>query len=129
MKLPYLPVRGILKPVVEVVILGPRKASVHALIDSGADFCIFDDRVTEYVGVEFEPQLHRNATGIGGTLRARGAWVDLMVARRRLRMPIFFAPNLPINLLGRDDFFRIFHVCFDERAHELELRFRRAQPR
>ena len=57
---------------------------------------------------------------------ANGAWLDVVVAKRRLRVPTFFAPNLPINLLGRDNFFHHFRVGFDELNHELELRFRRS---
>lgn len=51
--------------------------------------------------------------------------MDVAIARRRLRLQMFFAPNLPINLLGRDNFFHYSRVGFDELNHELELRFRR----
>ena len=125
MKLPYLPLRGILKPVVEVSILGPRPARIRALVDSGADFSIFDSRVAAYTGIVLDPQLQRSATGIGGTITASGAWIDAVVARRYLHLLVYFTPNMPVNLLGRDNFFHYFRIGFDEVNGEIELRYRR----
>ncbi|MBI4771933.1 MAG: retropepsin-like domain-containing protein [Chloroflexi bacterium] len=125
MRLPYLPLRGILKPIVEVNVLGPRPAIVRSLVDSGADFSLFDASVATYAGIVLDSQLQRTATGIGGRITAGGAWVDAIVAGRRLRLLIYFAPDIPVNLLGRDNFFHYSHICFDERKHELDLRYRR----
>ena len=126
MKLPYLPLWQTLKPLVPVSILGARPLTIRALVDSGADFSIFDLSVANYIGVRFDPQLQRQFAGIGGMIVANGAWLEAIVAKRHLRLLAFFAPNLPINLLGRDNFFHYFRVCFDELNHEFELRFRRS---
>lgn len=128
MRLPYLPLRGILKPVVEVNVLGPKPAIIRALVDSGADFSIFDASVAAYAGIEFDSQPRRTFTGVGGAIVADGASIDVEIARRRLRLSVYFAPNMPANLLGRDNFLHYFHVCFDELNRELELRYRRKRP-
>jgi len=83
MKLPYLPVPIVLKPVVEVTVLGARPVVTRALVDSGADISIFDTSVAAYTGTAFDPQLQRRVSGVGGTIAADGAWVDVMVAKRR----------------------------------------------
>ncbi len=125
MRLRYLPLRGILKPIVGVTVLGARAANARALVDSGADFSLFDATIAAYAGIEFDPRLRHRVSGIGGTITVDGAWVDTIVTKRRLRLLMFFAPNLPVNLLGRDNFFHFFRVGFDELNHELELRYRR----
>jgi len=46
---------SILRPIVPVgIYVGNNKIRYEALIDSGADFCIFDGEIGEYLGLEIE---------------------------------------------------------------------------
>ncbi|HEY4687809.1 MAG TPA: retropepsin-like aspartic protease [Anaerolineae bacterium] len=128
MRLPYLPVGGALKPLVQVTLISQRPLITRALVDSGADFSIFDLSILAYLGTPLDPGLQRRVTGIGGTITAHGTWIDAIIGRHRLHLLMFFAPNLPMNLLGRDNFFHYFRVSFDEVRHEVDLRYRRQRP-
>lgn len=66
---------------------------------------------------------------VGGSIQAYAGEMTVELARRKITLRSLFAPDFSPNLLGRDNFFRVFHVCFDELNHEIELRYRRKQRR
>ena len=127
MKPAYLPhYGGVLKPFVEIVILGQHLFPTRALVDSGADYCLFDLALAQAAGVAVDLNSPRSLRGLGGSLQAYPSVMTVEVARRRVTLRSLFAPSFSPNLLGRDNFFHYFRVGFDELSHELELRFRRS---
>ena len=129
MKLAYLPhYGGVLKPFVEVVILGQRPFPTRALVDSGADYCLFDLSLAQAAGIAVDLTSPRPLRGLGGSIQAYPGELTIEVARRRVLLRSLFAQDFSPNLLGRDNFFHHFRVCFDELNHELELRYRRKRP-
>jgi hypothetical protein len=100
MKFPYLPLGPTLKPLIPITLLGGQALATRAPVDSGADTSLFDLSIAEYLGLDFEPALKRQIASVGGVITAEFGWVNVIVARRRLRLKVYFAPNVQINLLG-----------------------------
>lgn len=95
-----------------------------AIIDSGADATCIPLPIAQALGVAYDPGVVLQGGGAGGvhnffkasddvTLQcAEGAFT---IARPSIN------PQLAFILLGRADFFRIFHCQFDERARIFTL--------
>src|SRR3972149_11721517 len=99
MKFPYvkipLPNRSdyfgssIIKPIIPVKIsFNGREVIYSALIDSGADFCIFDAQIGEYLGVDTK---HGIKIGFGGIQERGGAIARLSDALLFIGGPHFKA--------------------------------------
>ena len=131
MRVPYRYERGrILRPMLDVDVLSAsgQVFSADALVDSGADTCLFDMSIAREATATLYPQLARRISGVSGRIDSIPGLLTIRILGHKLQLRTQFAENVEPNLLGRDDFFRYFHVCFDERASELELRFRRTSP-
>lgn len=122
MRLSYLKFGGSLMPVVDIaVVYRKRRLATRALIDSGADVCVFDLELATHLGVRLNRLASKTVGGIGGEIVAHPGNVTIVLGDQVIPLRIYFAPNLPVNLLGRSDFFHHFLVLFDERHHQLEL--------
>src|SRR5712691_6862109 len=59
---------GILRPVIPIEITHKeRSIKYEALVDSGADLCIFDSQIGELLGINIENGQTREVAGITGT--------------------------------------------------------------
>ena len=126
MRLHYLPVGGTLKPALDIVAThAGQRLSIRAIVDSGADFCVFDLEIATELNIAIDRSAGVNVRGIGGQIVVYPGQLDIELRGRNLPLRVFFAPNLPMNLLGRDNFFHYFVVQFDEINHELKLLTRR----
>ncbi len=141
MKFPYLklslPQRSeyfglsILKPIIPIKIsVGGNELRYAALIDSGADFCIFDAEIGEYLGLniklgkreEFggiqertgaEAFLHNTTINIGGWDYKTIVGFSYDIAKRGF------------GILGQKGFFDNFIVKFDLLKEKIELKERK----
>lgn len=137
MKFPYikfpLPSRSsyfgisLLKPIILVEITySKREVRYSALIDSGADFCIFDAEIGEYLGIEIESGIK---TGFGGIQERGGAVahlhkVTLSVGGNEFDTNVGFSHDIAkhgYGILGQKGFFDLFIVKFDYRNADVEL--------
>jgi len=137
MKFPYLKLyldersdffgTHILKPIIPLKIKAPGKEVRYgALIDSGADFCIFDAEIGEYLGFDIrsgkrlpfggiqdrtgaEAFLHEAVINIGGWDYKTALGFSYDIAKHGF------------GILGQKGFFDIFAVKFDYRKEEIEL--------
>ena len=126
MRFRYLPIGGSLKPALDVVaICGDQRLATRAIVDSGADFSVFDIQIADHLGIPIDRSAGLTVRGVGGQAVVYPGHLDIELRRHQLNLNVFFATNLPINLLGRDDFFHHFVVQFDEIKHELQLIARR----
>lgn len=128
MRIPYRIERArIPRPMVDVDIVGQSGGviSTDALVDSGSDFSLFDMTYARMAGATLYPQLAEHITGVSGGMDAVPGALTVRILGHRFRLRAHFAENIEPNLLGRGNFFRVFHVCFDERNQEIELRYRR----
>ena len=98
---------------------------MRAIVDSGGDFCVFDLEIAAQLNIAIDRSAGVNVRGIGGQIIVYPGQLDIELRGRILPLRAFFAPNLPMNLLGRDNFFHHFIVQFDEINHELKLLTRR----
>ncbi|MBI3762676.1 MAG: hypothetical protein HY260_12570 [Chloroflexi bacterium] len=117
------------RPIVEVDLFtdSGKIIETEALVDSGADTCLFDLSYARESETTIYPQLARRVSGISGRMDVIPGVMSVRILGRRFLLRTHFVEGLEQNLLGRDNFFRVFHVCFDEPNHELELRYRRGQ--
>lgn len=130
MKFPYLAYRGFLRPIIPVTICyNDQKLSTVALVDSGADISLFDVSLAQALEINFSNVAPKMIGGLGGLIEAFPATVQLRLQRHQLELSCLFAANVRLNLLGRQDFFRYFRVCFSEAHQFLELIRRRPKQR
>jgi len=141
MKFPYLklslPQRSeffestILKPII------PLKISVEgeelryaALIDSGADFCIFDAEIGEYLGLDIKSGKREEFGGIQerGGAEAFLHNITINIGGWNYKTVVGFSYDIAkhgFGILGQKGFFDIFVVKFDLLKEEIELKKRK----
>lgn len=141
MKFPYLkfslpkpsPYFGhsILKPVIPIEITVRRqKVRYAALIDSGADFCIFDGEIGEYLGLN----VREGPKEVFGGIQERGGAkaflheVIINIGGWDHKTIVGFSYDIAkhgFGILGQKGFFDIFTVKFDLQEEKVELKERR----
>ena len=100
----------------------------EVLVDSGADFCIFDAQIGEILGVEIEKGEKFNVAGITGKLEPYYVHsVNIKVGGWDYKIKVGFMPNMgsfSYGVVGQKGFFDTFVVKFDLLKAEIELRQR-----
>lgn len=122
--------RHILKPVIPVRLLyNNNSIDYSALIDSGADFCIFDAEIGEYLGIE----IRSGAREFFGGIQEKAAaevflhQVSLNIGGWDYKTVVGFSYDIAkhgFGILGEKGFFDIFIVKFDYSKGEIELKGR-----
>ena len=122
--------KQILKPIIPIKIL---KANIVlqyvALIDSGADFCIFDAGLGEYLGLNIKSGTEVQFGGIQslGGAKAYIHRVTLEIGGHEFKTDIGFSYDISKNgygILGQKGFFDLFAVKFDLQKEDIELKER-----
>lgn len=118
---------SILKPIIPVELsVGDKKLRYAALIDSGADFCILDGVVGEYLGLD----VRSGSREVFGGIQDRGGAeaflhrIILSVGGWNYTTTVGFSYDIAKHgyaVLGQKGFFDIFVVKFDLRKEEIEL--------
>jgi len=98
------------------------------LVDSGADCCILDKDVADFLGIKIEDGEHIKTSGIGGNANVYyfdNIYINVGGAEVKVRCG-FIDGNLVdgkiAGVLGRQGFFEHFKVCINEKAKEIELK-------
>lgn len=99
------------------------------LIDSGADFCIFDAGIGEYLGIDIKSGNELQFSGIQslGGAKAYIHKVNLEIGGHQFKAEIGFSYDISRNgygILGQKGFFDQFVVKFDLQKEDLEIKFR-----
>lgn len=123
----------ILKPIIPVLLtIGTKKVGYAALIDSGADFCIFDAEIGEQLGLD----VRNGRKEVFGGIQERGGAeayfheVTLAVGGYEYRITAGFSYDIAKNgfgILGQKGFFDLFTVKFDYQKEIVELKEKTAQ--
>lgn len=122
---------SILKPIIPVrIVYGAQESQYAALIDSGADFCIFDAQIGEYLGIEIRDGIREIFGGIQERSGAEAFLheVILIVGGWKYKTMIGFSYDIAkhgFGILGQKGFFDIFVVTFDLVRCEIELKERK----
>lgn len=123
--------RSILRPIIPVeVSVNGKKIRYAALIDSGADFCIFDGEIGEFLGLEIEKGPLLTFGGIQGmsVLKAYIHEVVLDVGGLSYKTNVGFSRDISQNgvgILGQKGFFDVFSVKFEYSSEDIEIKEKR----
>ncbi|MDP2860868.1 MAG: hypothetical protein Q8N98_04110 [bacterium] len=118
----------LLRPIIPVLIgYGEKQIGYEALLDSGADFCIFHAEIGEYLGI---PVLDGKKEFFGGVTSGNAVAfvhkVNLTIGGNSYpEISIGFSFDIAphgYGILGQEGFFNFFRVGFDLEKEEIELR-------
>lgn len=121
---------SILKPIIPIgLTVGDEPFDYAALIDSGADFCIFDAGIGEALKLDVKSGKRISFRGIQEADAAEAFLheVTMVIGGERHRVPIGFSYNIAqdgYGILGQKGFFDIFVVKFDFLQQEIEIKER-----
>lgn len=138
MKFPYfklsLPHRSeffgtsLLKPIIPIKIsVGKKELRYAALIDSGADFCIFDAEIGTYLGIDVtqgRPEVFGGIQEKGGAT-AFLHQVVINIGGWDYKTTVGFSSDIAkhgFGILGQKGFFDIFSIKFEYAKEEIELK-------
>lgn len=122
---------SILKPIVPVQITAGREVIRYAaLIDSGADFCIFDGQIGEYLGLD----VRAGRREVFGGIQERGGAeaflhnISISIGGWKYGIDAGFSYDIAqhgFGILGQKGFFDLFVVKFDLLKEEIEIKERK----
>ncbi|TET39883.1 MAG: hypothetical protein E3J65_02730 [Dehalococcoidia bacterium] len=117
------------RPVIPIrLIKGTKDVRYHAIIDSGADLCIFHAQIGEVIGLTIESGKLLKFTGISGQqLTAYFHDLEIEVGGYRFDCYAGFSremENMPYGLLGQVGFFDLFNVVFDYEKQRIGLKLK-----
>ena len=99
--------------------------SLLALVDSGADFCMFDGDLTQLLHVDVSSLQQMRLFGINGSAVGYVAHLEIGVNNHFIPAPVVFSFDFsPVGfggIIGQIGFFDAFKVQFDRAGRELEL--------
>jgi predicted aspartyl protease len=119
---------SVLKPIIPIKIINKcAEIKFGALIDSGADFCIFDAEIGENLGLDVKSGSEEIFGGIqnGGFARAYIHEVKLNIGGWEYVTRVGFSYDIAkygYGILGQKGFFDLFIVRFDYKKEEIELK-------
>ena len=122
------------RPVIPIqLIRGANKVRYFAIIDSGADFCVFHASIGEIIGLTIESGKSQNFCGVAGSPKAKDGMLayfhDIQIEIGGYRFDCWAGfsrgiENLPYGFLGQLGFFNLFNVHFDYKKEGIELRLK-----
>lgn len=118
---------SVLRPVIPVeIICNGKTVSYEALVDSGADCCIFPAQIADILGIDIKTGEKKEVWGITGVGEVYYVHlVELIVGGWSYDVEVGFLLNiarLGHGILGQKGFFDIFVVKFDLLKGEIELK-------
>lgn len=96
---------------------------LEAIIDSGADWCIFDAGLLDILKLPLGSQTKFFGAG-KEPLRGFKSKVNLTIAGEDFKTEVLFSPDLgrhSYGILGQKGFFDNFKVCFDKQKQRIEV--------
>lgn len=120
----------LLKPIIPVkIVYCGKEINYAALIDSGADFSIFDAEIGEYLGIDIKHGTLLKFGGISGEGNAVAYLheMTLEIGGWKYKTVVGFSKDIAkhgYGILGQKGFFDIFVVKFDLIKEEVELKER-----
>ncbi len=96
---------------------GNLKTKTLALVDSGCDFSTFPVEWAKELGIDIDDDCLETEGGTAGGMADRFLYEPGIAASflgRKHHLAATFAPECPLILLGREDFFRYYTVTFDQ---------------
>jgi hypothetical protein len=118
---------GVLRPVIPIdLTIDDRAITYEALVDSGADYCIFPAEIGELLGLDITHGIKKEVAGITGQLEPYYVHpVTLTIGGWSYAIQAGFLPNIGrfgYGVLGQYGLFDRFIVQFDLLKKEIELK-------
>jgi len=117
------PSSKIFRPVVEInVRFGKESVDLLALIDSGADVCLFPSEIGRALGITIEKGKRSSVSGIGKRTYSMYLHpITITIAPWRMNIPIYFSSAVGTPILGQKGFFEFFDVklCYAQGYFEI----------
>lgn len=115
-----------IRPVIPITLInGDDKISCLAIIDSGADLCIFHAEMGEQIRIDIESGKLQNFTGISGQQKtAYFHDIKIEVGGHEFDCFVGFSrdiSDMPYEMLGQVGFFSLFNVTLDFCRKKIEL--------
>ncbi len=133
MKFPYLKIpakklgkKWISRPIIPVTLFGPKGSiTVDALIDSGADRCLFHTDLGREIGLELEKGEKESFGGIeGGRIPAFLHKIQIQIVGMDKKIEVLAgfaaAPGI-FAILGQEEFFDAFRIKFEKDHNVFEI--------
>jgi len=133
MKFPYIKIpsadprkKWVSRPMIQVTLFGPRgSVAVWALIDSGADKCLFHSALGKEIGLNIEKGKKEGFSGIKGEeILAHLHQIQLQVAGIDEKIEItagFIDAKGVFAILGQEGFFDSFRIKFEKDRNTIEI--------
>jgi len=109
-------------PIIEVKLLHNGKyTKTLAYVDSGATTSIFHTDIAKSLGINYKKGEKRYPMGVSGHILTYLNKIEMEIADIGMNCNVLFSDEfIPrFNLLGREDIFNHFKVCFDDRERTL----------
>jgi len=115
------------KPIIPIELISDeRSVRFAALIDSGADFCIFPDSLAEALGLTLDKSRAERFAGISGEpSKAYFSDLTINIGGWKYKTLVSFSEDISprgYGILGQKGFFDLFRVAFDLKKEEIELK-------
>jgi hypothetical protein len=124
MQFPYAQIKpGLFGPIVRVEIQGDTWMEFEAFVDTGASFSIFHAEVAKMLNIKhWRGKLVFVTVGDGGSIPVYEHRLKVRFSEKEFFANIGFSSRLGVgvNLIGREDFFEKFRICFNDRDKVLE---------
>jgi len=117
------------RPVIPITLInGSNSIKYLALMDSGADLCVFHAEIGEQIGIDIESGKKQELYGIAGEeMLAFFHHIETEIGGYKLPCYAGFCKELakmPYGILGQQGFFDIFNVTFDYNKDRVELKLK-----
>lgn len=140
MKIPYLEkpaspgfkeifpeIESVLKPLIPIIVrYQEKKEKVFALVDSGADACLFPAGLAERLGIDVRSGLRHDFIGIGASKSSFFFHeVEIFFGKYQVKTKVGFSTAQNIGaggILGQQGFFDHFVIAFDHNNKLLEIK-------
>jgi predicted aspartyl protease len=124
MKFPYIFLRGNYLPIIPVTLIaGDKTFEANAIVDSGATFSLFHASIGRDIDIDVESGEKHIFQGASAKLVGYIHKIKMVIANKEIECRVAFSDELStsFNLLGRQDIFDNFKVCFDESEKTVEF--------
>lgn len=118
---------GVLRPVIPVTLtINGQKIQYEALVDSGADMCIFDAQLADIAGLDVTTGKLRKVAGVTGQSEVQYVHpMTINVGGWEKEIEAGLLPNIGkygYGILGQQGFFEFFKVTFDFAKETIEIK-------
>ncbi len=122
--------KHVLRPVIPIRVKHKGRAiGYEALIDSGADYCIFHSELAEIMGIAWDKGEIVSLGGVGGKkFKGRFSKVKISVGGNEIETKVLFSDDIPdfgYAILGQVGFFEFFRIRFIYQKGEIQIKAER----